>query len=174
MKNNPSPIKNLNSLYLKVFLSLTVLMLAGYSNADGLIPEWKKITYHTVCEKVGKRHCVAGFGFTVFSDGSFQIGPGPGNDPRLGALAKDEFKIIQNDLNNLIASGRDSKSCSPGDSIEGERDLINLTLNDGTSVEVYRSETYPNVCYRGEPSMSQKLHSDLKLLVVKYYTVPFP
>jgi hypothetical protein len=164
-------------------LSLLALSACGPSGAPGngvpqlyAQPAWTSLTEKTACGSADPRNCAGAYGFTVTHDGRYTIGPAPGGQTATGQI--DGSSLAQLNGDALMFAGVDpatTASCGGGISIAGVADDVQLTLADGTGFAPYGLFTdQGSDCTRGDRTSALQLHVDLRALMGKYYTTPFP
>ena len=118
--------------------------------------------------------CVAKYGFTVSSEGNFQVGPGPQGEARKGQLTQDELES----LNALIkphttgpqvtTQNHDTLESSSGDSI------VTLTLDEGTPQTLITTSGNTINFQMQNASEAKAIFTAISNLAKKYYNLPFP
>src|SRR5690349_5325636 len=57
------------------------------------------------CQALTDDQCPAGYGYTVFSDGRFQIGPSPqGGAVKTGSITPDELNALSSAINPVLSA----------------------------------------------------------------------
>jgi hypothetical protein len=119
---------------------------------------------------------VGAYGFTVFNNGTFQVGPAQGQIVT-GALQPDELSTINVDASAVAGDNlTGSFSCLSTPAVLGPQDTVTLTIPGKTPIIVYQGivANNGNQCYVGNESDTLRLHDDMQTLLSEYYPTPFP
>ncbi len=125
-------------------------------------------------ESVSEDQCVGKFGFSVLTDGHYQIGPGPTGEVRSGALTAEEFAALNAAMATALANA--------GSTADGHLEIEQITSEE--TVTLAKGSSQPDtllkasgtdLTYRvGTSDEAKKLLTVLRELATKYYLLPFP
>lgn len=142
-------------------------------------PAWK-VALTSKCAGEAN-NCVAAYGFTITADGKFISGPAPAGQISTGALTEEEFKAFSDRvaaLSTAAASSSDESGaattadCQVLAQADSEDDLV-LTREGKDKPLVKTKGT--EICFQtANREAAAELHSAIKELAAKYYTLPFP
>ncbi len=126
-------------------------------------PLWK-LRYSTQCPTTTPvEKCKAAYGFSIYANGKFEIGPGPKKEWVSGRVGVAEFETV-NDAVLLILS-RQSEDRLPENCGEDTKDSAVLTSRTGGNAKL---------CLNSSNHENKALKTALKNLVAKYYPETFP
>lgn len=119
--------------------------------------------------------CAGFYGFSVNNNGMYTVGPAPGGVAQIGQIAPSELALINQDATAVANGDLQSASCTAGGAgAPGTSDRIDMMFTDGPTVTVYDADgSAGRVCVLGDPASVLRLHTDLQLLLDRYYPVPF-
>jgi hypothetical protein len=141
------------------------------------VPTWSQLAETNTCSIADPSLCAGAYGFTVFPNGSYLVGPAPGGQATKGHLTATELSVLTGDavavLQTNISSGLTCISDAP---IVGTNTTTSITPVGQSSVVIYQQSDPPNGsnCYAGSQTPAFNLHNDLNTILMKYYPVPFP
>jgi hypothetical protein len=130
--------------------------------SEPALAPWE-IRFESQCpENVPLDHCPGKYGFSVLSDGSYEVGPGPKGQKFSGVLDADEMKQIVQNIREEVLSFQIAQNC-------GKEDSIEITYDDREStschpkireqmkkfISQYYPETFPNPCIDASSDLSQ-------------------
>ena len=93
------------------------------SITESALAPWQ-IYYKADCPpNVAQDHCSGGYGFTLSSDGFYEVGPGPDGQRFRGVLDEDQMKNFTNIMREEILDYRAPQHC-------GKDDFVQVTYND--------------------------------------------
>jgi hypothetical protein len=132
-------------------------------------------------DNIAPEYCIAGQGFTVKTDGQYEIGPGPNGQSKTGTISSDELSNLTAALAPVLSSGVQTENheslqveASDEEPAQASDDTLTLTRGSGNS-EVLAQVTADDLAFRTASSEQAKtLMKTLKNLAVKYYATPFP
>lgn len=137
-------------------------------------PNWELKLESKCPESVPRESCLGDYGFTVLTNGHYQIGPGPKNEIREGTLTEEEMELLTEALAPSLAA--DSTESENHQNIDaGVSDDI-VTLTRGTSsLPVLLKTKGTDLYYANASADSAKaIHDAVRKLASKYYALPFP
>lgn len=118
--------------------------------------------------------CVARYGFSVLTDGKYQMGPGPQGELRTGNLTEDE----KNKINAALASTLKAESLQPEShqTIEGggTNDIITLSRGASSAAALIRTEGTDLTYLTQSAEQAKVLLDEMRKLAKVYYLTPFP
>ena len=138
-------------------------------------PAWLELRQHNACEAMKDQYCLGRFGFAIKPDGSFITGPSGSGRRVKGRLGRAELRR----LNILIASTAATiavgqTQCEAG-GLVGIRDQLDIDFKNGPPVQLYNlGGKVGTLCVSGAKDRVDKLHSYVRVLMTRYYRVPFP
>jgi hypothetical protein len=142
---------------------------------------WNNITQQNDCEAVNPGDCSGLYGFTIFNDGTYSVGPAPGAAAITGSVTAAQLSTINSDASAVASSGLNGTlTCSnPSSSseISGVQQSINLTLAGASGSTLIYQAFIPNEgtgCYQGSQTDSLQLFNDMSTLTNIYYPIPYP
>jgi hypothetical protein len=109
----------------------------------------------------------------VQSDGHFAVGPSDTGATLSGSVTSSERDQLSADAAVVSASLTTTERCDLAQAVPGVGDRVDLLDARSGAVAVYQAGV-SGVCYRSGRDAALKLHSDLALLMAKYYPRPFP
>jgi hypothetical protein len=144
---------------------------AGASQELGIA--WKLTLKSECTTSIDK--CLAGYGFTVLSNGTYVIGPAAGDDdPETGYLDVDHFRALQ----DLVASVKSDihavsdQTCGASTRITS-KDTV--TLEIGASSDDIVKAADNQICYRiSDIHDAIALHKAIRDMASKHYSIPYP
>jgi hypothetical protein len=152
------------------------LMVGAMYNpaASAASPAWLELRQNNVCEVVQDEYCLGRFGFAIKPDGSFALGPSGSGRQVEGRIKRAELRR----LNTLIAStaatiAAGQTQCEPSGPV-GVRDRFDIAFGTGPPVRLYDlGGQVRTLCVSGRRNRAVKLHDYLRLLMTRYYRLPF-
>jgi len=153
-------------------------------------PEGWTLTFKAKCEEtVEAKDCLGSQGFTLYTDGHYQIGPAPDEVAREGKLSPEELTELKAllaptlALSTLGAENHETLSTpAPGtgatpSNLDGDKksdDMITLTRGAGTP-EVLVRTVGPELYFQVPTSEEAKsILSKIRGFAGKYYVTPYP
>jgi hypothetical protein len=139
-----------------------------------LNPGWALKIQSKCSESVGMDQCVGFYGFTVFTDGHYQVGPGPEGQIRTGTLTADELAKINTALTPaLTTSLLDTEGHEARETKEVD-DVVTLVAG-ANQLETLVRAVGTDFNYQVRSANEAKtILSAIRDLAVKYYALPFP
>ena len=126
-------------------------------------------------EEIDASECLAGYGFSILTNGEFQVGPGPQGETRpSGTLTEDEINSVNAALGSTLTA---SAARSEGhEAIEASESEDTLSLTRGTdNPEVLVRTAGVDLFFQTQSAEEAKsLLSLVRSLATKYYATPFP
>ncbi|MEO5969493.1 MAG: hypothetical protein ABIQ95_06165 [Bdellovibrionia bacterium] len=138
-------------------------------------PNWELKLQSKCPENVPHENCLGDFGFTVLTNGHYQIGPGPKKEIREGSLTPEELSLLSSALAPSLAAA-DSADADNHQNIDaGESDDV-VTLTRGASSLAVLLKTKGTDLYYANSSVddAKTIHNVVRKLALKYYALPFP
>ena len=125
------------------------------------------------CQSGVLEQCLGGYGFTVFSDGHFEAGPGP--DPlaqvHKGKIDPSEFKRIK----DTLAGTRITETCPSNMMLVGEEAGQSLFFEQrGKSQAIVQGGNTQATACTSDPAQAETLHKAIRELAKANYPLPFP
>jgi len=132
-------------------------------------------------DNIAPEYCIAGQGFTVKTDGQYEVGPGPNGQSKTGTISSEELTKLTAALAPVLSSGVQTENHETLQVEEnGEEpaqvsdDVLTLTRGSGNS-EILAQVTANDLAFRTASSEQAKtLIKTLKSLATTYYPTPFP
>lgn len=123
---------------------------------------------------VTNNQCVAAFGFTLMSDGHYQIGPGPQGETRTGTLIPEDINSLHTALEStLSASGLTAESHDTlSDPISN--DILTIAVGRNPSEPLLKTEGTDFYFTISSAADAKTLYKSIRTLATKYYSLPFP
>ncbi len=120
-------------------------------------------------------NCIGGYGFTLLSDGHYQVGPGPNGEVKNGTISPED----QSKINALASSFENGNLRSEGHEefvAVDSADTVTMTQGaSGSGLVTLLKTDGANMTFLTDSFDSAKsLLSTLKEIAAKYYTLPFP
>jgi hypothetical protein len=139
--------------------------------------EWKLLKLVSNCDQGEPEACTARYGFTVLSDGSYQIGPGPQGETFSGRLEVAEFKSVSEKITETLGAIRPqvevSEQCISAEPAKDSKDLVSLSRSSGEE-DLIRTQGTEFCFKRFTADSAAKVHDAIRGLAKKYYRTPFP
>lgn len=138
------------------------------------------------CDPNAGDDCIGLYGFTVFSDGHYQVGPGPApeNTVRTGTLTTEELAAFNKSAGGLLPTpqlGTENRmTIPPSEDIEPllSEDTITFSQDNGAeSVLLTAAGTAEGSELRynlGSADDAKALHDAIRKLAQAHYELPFP
>ena len=127
------------------------------------------------CPATNMEYCIAGYKFSVLSDGHYQAGPGPNNEMKTGSLTSEETSTIAAAVASGLSGLRLQAVAQTEIDDSGSNSTVTLVEGSDSSVITLVQSEGSNLSYLTSSADSAKgLLSSLQALAEKYYTVPFP
>jgi hypothetical protein len=133
------------------------------------------LTFQRKCaETVENTECLAVHGFSVSTNGDYQVGPGPQGELRKGTLAPEELQVISSALASTLSSA--TARPETHETIEATETQDSVTLVRGAnSPEVLVRTAGTDLYFQTQNADEAKsLLSAVQNLATKYYKLPFP
>jgi hypothetical protein len=139
---------------------------------------WSQTSERTSCSFGTAENCIGAYGFTVLSNGSYQVGPAPTGLLLSGSLAPGEADVINQDALSVAAGNlTGAYTCAGSNESPGNRDDVSILFGGQNTADVVYREFLIGVgsdCYIGNANAAFQLHTDLNRLMTEYYPIPFP
>lgn len=138
-------------------------------------PAWT-LTLKSDCGGDASENCVGGYGFSIFSDGKYQAGPGPNGELLNGKISQEDLASINAAMTSLLAGPRllteghqSVDSSASNDTVTfiqsaESSDAQTIIKTEGTDM-TYQTQSFDE---------AKQLLASLHDLATKYYTLPFP
>lgn len=129
------------------------------------------------CPTLSSEKCVGSYGFTLKSNGTYQIGPGPNGETLTGPITADELKNLTSLLISLpskeaLEDVKGKENCVPAPQLE-TTDLIQFNLSDKEIGKIHSSKA--ELCYTSfSQTIAVQLEGLIHGLAIKYYPEIFP
>jgi len=137
-------------------------------------PGWTLSLFSKCQEGVTPDQCVGAYGYSILTDGTFQVGPGPKGELRTGKLTPDEL----NSIAAAFGPGLDTSTLGTlsHDTTDATETSDTVTLTWGTSEPnlVVKSEGTDLSYQTKSAAIAKAVLSAIRNLAVKYYALPFP
>jgi len=139
-----------------------------------LNPNWELKLQSKCPENVPHESCLGDYGFTVLTNGHYQIGPGPKNEIREGTLTAEEMALLSVAIApSLAANSAEADNHQNIDAGESD-DVVTLTRG-GSSLAVLLKTKGTDLYYANASADDAKaIHNVVRKLALKYYALPFP
>jgi hypothetical protein len=125
-------------------------------------------------EEMDPAQCVAKYGYTVSSNGSFQVGPGPEGEFRKGQLTQDELDNL-NALMKPLMTGTQHTTQNQDTVDAGMNDtIITLSLDQGAPQTLIATSGTTMNFQMQTASDAKAILTAISNLAKKYYGLPFP
>jgi hypothetical protein len=139
---------------------------------------WSQISERTSCATSLTANCVGAYGFTVFNNGTYQVGPASTGLYLLGSLAPGEIDVINQDAISVAAGDlTGGYTCAGTGTSSGDQDNVSVLFTGQNAGDViYRQFLIGegSDCYIGDKNAAFQLHEDLNNLMNEFYPIPFP
>lgn len=136
---------------------------------------WLEVREQTACEAMQDDYCLGRYGFTIKHDGTFIAGPSGRGRKAEGQLERRELRRLRKligQFSTTLSTGENN--CASG-ALPGIKDHVDITFSGGEVVQMYDlGGSVGKVCYVGTLDQVRKLHEYLRMLMTRYYPVPFP
>lgn len=139
---------------------------------------WNAVSEQTECGATAPGECPGFYGFTVYNDGTYLIGPASNGEALNGSLSPGEFSIVNRDA--VLPAGEqlgDQYICESSQYTANAADNVGVLFpGDSTGTVVFQGElaTQGSNCYLGAGPNALQLHSDMHALLSELYPIPFP
>jgi hypothetical protein len=140
-------------------------------------PAWK-LVYQSDAGTADKTTVVGAYGFTVFADQQFQVGPSPDGQTLHGKLSDDEFSAIESALQPVLTGEALSQAQNCGPSQISDHD-DSLTFVKGSSSNTFLTKkndtSEGTVCANGYTvDDAEALRTAVIAAATDHYALPFP
>ena len=123
------------------------------------------------CPNLKEEECPGRYGFTVGSDRSFIVGPGPAGQKIDGFIEAEEFEQIA----LLVSDINDDSLADECTSVSGIEVNESISIDHNGNEKVFIRQGSENFCYNSiSLDAAATIYKTLKDLVKKYYPIPFP
>lgn len=127
----------------------------------------------STCETGAAEDCSAAQGFSVSSDGTFIVGPGPQNQILTGHIKEAELTHLTQEISSVLDSLETHTETCIAPFSHNVRDVVSIRHYE-TEQELLRSSN-SEYCYRTSTlEASKPIWSIIKGLATQYYPLPFP
>lgn len=142
-------------------------------------PSWK-LTFLSSCGDADEaEECVGRYGFSLSENRQFQVGPGPAGQLKTGTLEALEFQKIEQLLSQALSSGEipegGQENCRDAEEVESTFRGDKVTLTRRATETTILREDPERLCFQTSTvEAAMRLHSAIRDLAEKYYSLPFP
>lgn len=139
-------------------------------------PEYKVIFKSVCAANQEYADCRGAYGFTVFADGKFEVGPSQENKYYRGKLNVEEKNSLDTALAKVVAElSVESATTAQVAEIEDKQahDTIVFERREG-SKELIKVEGAKMQFITASAEEAQKIHALMTELTLRYYPIPFP
>lgn len=137
-------------------------------------PNWVLKLESKCQENVTPDQCVGAYGLTILTDGHYVIGPGPQGELHKGTLTSDEIDHLHAALDATLNASHLSSENHDTLNDPVSDDTLTLTRGDNQDETLLRTTGSDFYFTIDSASDAKTLYKDIRELLTKYYTLPFP
>ncbi len=151
-------------------------LAAGPASANEPKPFWTEITVSHQCEAMARAYCVGASGYTIFSDGHWQVGPSPEGTKLEGRLTSKEQASLEAAVRRLGAKGIEAQqACEAVGAVPGSGSAVQLQTPQGSAMLAVSGVVPPDLkCHGGSLAARMTVVDQVDALLRRYYPRPFP
>jgi hypothetical protein len=128
-----------------------------------------------MCEAVREDFCPGRYGFTIRSDGAFLAGPSGRGIRVEGRIEQRELQHLGRLIDQLALAGSQRQQVNESNRVPGVRDQVDIALAGLPVTRLYDQDgTLGAIRYVGTWEAVRRFHHYLRMLLARYYPVPFP
>jgi hypothetical protein len=140
-----------------------------------LSSNWLQVAEQTTCEAMQDEYCLGRYGFTIHRDGTFLAGPSGEGEKTEGRISSKEVQQLDALMQPISPDALASQMTCETGGLPGIKDQVDVTFVDESVVRIYDlGGSLGQLCYRGSRADIERLHNHLRMLMTRYYPIPFP